>query len=172
MKVLVTGGAGYIGSHAVKALKNAGHQVVVFDNLSKGKRDFVKDTALVEGDLRNRNQIDDVLKSSSFDSVMHFAAKMEVKESEENPGLYYENNVLGTINLLESMRQHKVESIIFSSTAAVYGNAKTVPITENSPLDPLSTYGRSKLMVEHILHDYYRSYKMPSVILRYFNARN
>jgi UDP-glucose-4-epimerase GalE len=170
MKVLVTGGAGYIGSHAVKALKNSGHQVVVFDNLSKGKREFVKDTALIEGDLRNRHDIDAAFAKSKFESVMHFAAKMEVAEGEADPGLYYENNVLGTINLLESMRHHKVGSIIFSSTAAAYGDAKTIPISEDEPTAPISTYGKTKVMVENILHDFYRSYQMPSVILRYFNA--
>lgn len=169
MKVLVTGGAGYIGSHTVKTLKNAGHQVVVFDNLSKGRRELIPDTAFIEGDIRNKHHIDEVFKNGKFDSVLHMAAHTEIKEGESDPGLFYEINVLGTINLLESMRSHHIDSFIFSSSAAVYGKA-TAAIKEDAPLNPLSTYGKSKVMVETILKDYYNAYKMPVVILRYFNA--
>ncbi len=170
MKVLVIGGAGYIGSHTVKALQNAGHAVIVFDNFSAGHDKNTEHPHMFEGDIRNRRHLDEILVDKKFDALMHFAAKIEVKESMIDPGLYYENNVLGTINILEAMRKHAVKNLVFSSTAAVYGMIETVPVTEDAKLDPINVYGRSKLMVENIIRDYNQAYKMNAVILRYFNA--
>ncbi|MDQ3099544.1 MAG: UDP-glucose 4-epimerase GalE [bacterium] len=173
MKVLVIGGAGYIGSHTVKALQNAGHSVIVFDNLSAGHHEGSEhrhEAHIVKGDIRNRKDLDEIFSGKNFDAVMHFAAKIEVKESMIDPGLFYENNVLGSINILEAMRKHEVKIIIFSSTAAVYGLPEEVPITEETKLSPINTYGDSKLMVEKIIRDYHRSYGLNGVILRYFNA--
>lgn len=170
MKVLVIGGSGYIGSHCVKALINSGHQVIVFDNLSNGHSDKYSDSHLFQGDIRNIKDLDSVFKSTNFDAVMHFAAKIEVKESQIDPGLYYENNVLGTINILESMRKHKVNTIVFSSTAAVYGNPTESPIKETAEKKPINTYGKTKLIIEQMLEDYNNAYGLSAVIFRYFNA--
>ncbi len=169
MKVLVVGGAGYIGSHTVRALQNAGHAVIVFDNLSAGQKGE-QHAHVFKGDIRNRKDLEEVFSDKNFDAVVHFAAKIEVKESMIDPGLYYENNVLGTINILEAMRKHNVKTIVFSSTAAVYGMVEKVPVTEDDPKAPINTYGMSKLMVETIIKDYHRSYGLNAVILRYFNA--
>jgi len=170
MKVLVIGGSGYIGSHCVKALINSGHQVIVFDNLSNGHSDKYSDSHLFQGDIRNIKDLDSVFKSTNFDAVMHFAAKIEVKESQIDPGLYYENNVLGTINILESMRKHKVNTIVFSSTAAVYGNPTESPIKETAEKKPINIYGKTKLIIEQMLEDYNNAYGLSAVIFRYFNA--
>ncbi|MBN4073454.1 UDP-glucose 4-epimerase GalE [Mariprofundus ferrooxydans] len=170
MNVLVCGGAGYIGSHMVKMLSDSGHHVVTFDNLSTGHRNSVKWGTLVEGDLLNSDDLDVVFSKHPFDAVIHFAARSLVGESEQNPELYYRNNVVGTMNLLDAMHRHGVDRIIFSSTAAVYGNPETDTISENHPKNPINVYGKSKLMVESILNDYSNAYGISSVCLRYFNA--
>jgi len=171
--ILVTGGAGYIGSHAVLALKRAGYQVVILDNLVYGHRDLVEDVLqvpLVEGDVADRPLVEQVLRKHGIEAVMHFAAYAYVGESATDPGKYYANNVAGTIDLLEAMRAVGVARFVFSSTCAVYGVAKDLPITENHPQEPINPYGAGKLMVERILQDYDAAYGLRSVRLRYFNA--
>jgi len=170
MNILVCGGAGYIGSHMVKMLADAGHEVVVFDNLSTGHREAVKWGKLVEGDLLNRSDLKSLFEQYDFSAVMHFSARSLVGESIQNPSLYYENNVVGTYNLLEQMRRSGVNRFIFSSTAATYGNPIKTPIDESHPKQPINPYGQSKLMVETMLNDYASAYGMNSVSLRYFNA--
>jgi UDP-glucose-4-epimerase GalE len=170
MKVLVTGGAGYIGSHAVRALRAHGHTPVVFDNLFRGHREALLDVPLIQGDLLEPGAIDAALGSSSFDAVLHFAALTYVGESVGHPDLYYRNNFAGTLQLVEAMRRHRVTRLIFSSTAAVYGDPVSVPIDEDHPLAPVNPYGRSKLMVEWLLRDCDAAYGFRHVALRYFNA--
>src|SRR5205823_2230572 len=143
--ILVTGGAGYIGSHAVKALKAAGFKPVIFDNFSTGHRPFVRDTPLVEGDVRNIADLDRAFSQHTIDGVLHFAGKALVPESHQNPGLYYEVNMTGGLTLLSAMRKHGVKNIIFSSTCATYGIPKDLPIREDSPQSPINPYGESKL---------------------------
>lgn len=166
MTVLVTGGAGYIGSHACKALKQAGFNPVTFDNLSTGHTHFVKWGPLVIGDLRNQKRLVEVMKEYQPIGVLHFAASALVIESMHNPGKYYENNVYGSLNLLEAMRQAHVPLLVFSSTCATYGNPQFSPMTEDHPQIPINPYGKSKLMVEQMIRDY----PVKSMILRYFNA--
>lgn len=170
MKFLVCGGAGYIGSHMVKMLASLGHEVITFDNLSTGYRDAVKWGGFIQGDLLNPLDLNAMFIDYEFDAVIHFAARSLVGESQQNPALYYRNNVVGTVNLLDAMRKHDVKRIIFSSTAAVYGNPVTATISEDHPKKPINVYGRSKLMVEGILKDYADAYGIDSVCLRYFNA--
>jgi len=170
MIFLVCGGAGYIGSHMVKMLASLGHKVVTFDNLSTGYRDAVKWGEFVKGDLLNPIDLEALFSARRFDTVIHFAARSQIGESQQKPGLYYRNNVVGTMNLLDAMREHHVQKIIFSSTAAVYGNPVSATISEDHPKKPVNVYGRSKLMVEKILEDYDRAYGLKSVYLRYFNA--
>ncbi len=171
MRVIVTGGAGYVGSHCVRALCDAGHDVVVFDSLVKGHREAVDDRArLVVGDLGDRVLLDEVFGSASFDGVMHFAAFAEVGESVTDPLLYYENNVVKSAVLLEAMREHGVRRIVFSSTCAVYGVPPSVPITEDMPLDPINPYGRTKLAMEWMLSDCANAWGLGAIALRYFNA--
>ncbi|HLS90839.1 MAG TPA: UDP-glucose 4-epimerase GalE [Limnochordia bacterium] len=170
MNVLVTGGAGYIGSHTVKALKEAGHYVVVFDDLSTGHRESVAGVPFVQGDVTRREDLLDALKRYSIDAVMHFAAKSLVGESMQDPAKYYVNNVAGGVTLLEALREAGVGTIIFSSTAAVYGEPESIPIPEEHPLRPTSVYGRTKLMFEQMLEDYRRVYGLRYAALRYFNA--
>jgi len=170
MKFLVCGGAGYIGSHMVKMLASMGHDVVTLDNLSTGYRDAVKWGSFVEGDLLNKGDLKALFSEYRFDAVIHFAARSLVGESQHKPSLYYRNNVIGTMNLLDAMREHSVQKIIFSSTAAVYGNPVTETISETHPKNPVNVYGKSKLMVEQILQDYFSAYGISSVCLRYFNA--
>lgn len=170
MNVLVTGGAGYIGSHTVKALVEAGHHVVVFDDLSTGHRASVAGVPFVQGDVTRREDLLDALKRYSIDAVMHFAAKSLVGESMQDPAKYYVNNVAGGVTLLEALREAGVETIIFSSTAAVYGEPESIPIPEEHPLRPTSVYGRTKLMFEQMLEDYRRVYGLRYAALRYFNA--
>jgi UDP-arabinose 4-epimerase len=165
MTILVTGGAGYIGSHTCKALKNAGFTPVTFDNLSTGHRDFAKWGPFVLGDLRDKELLRGTILKYKPLGVLHFAASALVIESMQNPGKYYENNVYGTLNLLEAMRDF-VPYLVFSSTCATYGNPKFLPMTEEHPQNPINPYGRSKLMVEQMISDY----PINSVILRYFNA--
>ena len=169
--LLVTGGAGYIGSHAVRALVAAGYDVVVLDNLSKGYRAAVHPKAkLVEMDLGDVVALKNFFKKNRFDAVMHFAGSIEVGLSMIQPELFFNNNLLNGVNLLEAMRQADVKKIIFSSTAAVYGVPKEVPIKESSPLVPTNFYGVSKLMFEQLLQKYAEYYGFSSVALRYFNA--
>jgi UDP-glucose 4-epimerase len=171
--ILVTGGAGYIGSHAVLALKQAGYQVVIFDNLEYGHQELVKsvlDVELVVGDTRDRAALDRVFATHKIDAVMHFAAYIAVGESVEKPGMYYENNVMGTLNLIEAMRAADIHKLVFSSTCAVYGIPASTPIVEDCPFAPISPYATSKLMVENILSDFDTAHNFKSVRFRYFNA--
>lgn len=170
MKVLVVGGAGYIGSHMVKRLAAAGHEVITFDNLSRGFRDAVIAGETVVGDLANHEQLAALFDSTAIDAVMHFASFIEVAESVREPGRYYKNNVANTLNLLDAMIAHDVKQIIFSSSAAVFGKPAYVPIDEIHSKHPINPYGRSKFMVEEILEDYDRAFGLKSVALRYFNA--
>ena len=170
MKVLVCGGAGYIGSHMVRCLLQRHHQVVVFDNLSTGHREALGDAPLVEGDLLDTAAVNALFDANRIDVVVHFSARSLVGESMHAPYAYYENNVVGTLNLLQAMRRHDVGRLVFSSTAAVFGNPQYVPIDEEHPLQPINPYGSSKWMVEQMLADAARAYGLRSVVLRYFNA--
>ncbi|MDP2829687.1 MAG: UDP-glucose 4-epimerase GalE [Sulfuricellaceae bacterium] len=168
--VLVVGGAGYIGSHMVLALRDAGYEVVVFDNLSRGFADAVGDLPLVAGDLRSISDLDACFAANQIDLVMHFAALAYVGESVTEPELYYQNNVVGALNLLSAMRRHGVRRFVFSSTCATYGEPDEVPISETHPQRPINPYGRTKLIVEQALSDYATAYGLQSISLRYFNA--
>jgi len=171
MKVLVAGGAGYIGSNMVRTLIDEKHEPVVFDNLSTGHREFVpKKTAFFKGDLKNIKDIQTVFKKYKIDAVMHFAASALVGESVENPLKYYENNVLASINLLKVMKAHQVSFFIFSSTCATYGEPKRIPILDDDEQNPVNPYGWSKLMIEKILADLSKNGGIRYVALRYFNA--
>ncbi len=171
MNILVTGGAGYIGSHVVEELKKSGFTPIVYDNLSTGHAAAVpEDVQLVEGDIHDVAFARHIMEQFSIDAVMHFAASSLVGESMENPAKYYFNNVEGTLHLLEAMRGTGVDRMVFSSTAAVYGEPEQVPICEDSKLSPTNVYGRSKLMIENMLADYDMAYEMKYVALRYFNA--
>lgn len=169
-KILVTGGAGYIGSHTCKALKAAGYIPVVYDNLSHGHKDFVKWGPFEYGDISNPEKLDAALKKHNPEAVIHFAAFAYVGESVLDPAKYYKNNLAGTINLLDSMLKNEVGKIIFSSTCATYGCPPGSPICENTSQNPVNPYGRSKYTVEKILEDYDTAYGMKSIVLRYFNA--
>jgi UDP-glucose 4-epimerase len=170
MRVLVVGGAGYIGSHMVKMLADAGHEVITFDNLSSGFRDAVLGGTFVQGDLANLSDVDQVFTQYQPEAVMHFASYIQVGESVQHPDKYYLNNFTNTLNLLNAMVKHQVKHFIFSSTAAVFGEPEYVPIDEVHAKNPLNPYGRSKWMVEQVLVDYERAYGLKSVCLRYFNA--
>lgn len=169
-RVLVVGGAGYIGSHACKALKVAGYEPVVYDNLVYGHRDAVKWGAFEQGDLLDGRRLDEVFQIYRPSCVMHFAAFAYVGESVTDPAKYYANNVTGSISLLDAMRRNGVDKIIFSSTCATYGEVDTLPITENLPQKPVNPYGFTKLVIEQALSDYGRAYGLRWVALRYFNA--
>ncbi|MFD3446554.1 UDP-glucose 4-epimerase GalE [Microbacteriaceae bacterium 4G12] len=169
--ILVVGGAGYIGSHTVKELLDRGQQVVVLDNLTTGHKDSIDTRAVfVEGDLSNEADLDRVFSQYSIQAVMHFAANSLVGESVVNPLKYYKNNVAATLTLLGKMMEYKVDKFIFSSTAATYGIPETDIIREATLTNPINPYGRSKLMIEHILKDFYEAYNLKYVVLRYFNA--
>ncbi len=170
MKVMVSGGAGYIGSHAVRQLKKAGYEPVVFDNLSKGHKEAVKDSELFVGDLLDKDSLKAFFKAYSVDAVMHFAALSLVGESMKDPYIYYENNVAGSLNLFKAAMDAGVGKVIFSSTAAVYGEPKSVPITEDFEKVPLNVYGRTKLVIENMLRDFSDIYGLKYRALRYFNA--
>lgn len=169
-KILIVGGAGYIGSMVNKMLNEAGYETVVFDNLSQGKRKRVQWGTFVKGDIRNRRSLEKLFTTYQFDAVMHFAALIDVGESMKDPGKYYENNVCGTLNLLQVMVEKGVKTFIFSSTAAIYGLPKADLIREDHPKNPINAYGQSKLMVETILEDFDKAYGLKSAKLRYFNA--
>lgn len=170
MKILVVGGAGYIGSHMVKQLSLANHDVITLDNLSCGYKDAVKHGELVIGDLGNKETLNKLFNAQKFDAVIHFAAFIEVGESVINPAKYYHNNVANTQVLLDAMVKHDVKHFIFSSTAAIFGEPDYTPIDELHPQKPINPYGRTKLMVEQILEDYDIAYGLKSTCLRYFNA--
>lgn len=168
--VLVTGGAGYIGSHACKALAAAGYLPVTYDNLSRGHRHAVRWGPLVEGDIADQAAVVTALKTHRITSVMHFAAFAYVGESGTNPALYYRNNVGGTLSLLDAMREVAVNRIVFSSTCATYGMPDSVPIRETMAQVPVNPYGETKLAIERVLRWYGPAYGLRSVALRYFNA--
>jgi UDP-glucose 4-epimerase len=171
MKVLVTGGAGYIGSVTTELLLNKGHEVVVFDSLERGHRSAIDDrAAFKQGDLRDREAICTVMQQTQPDAVMHFAAYALVGESMEDPGMYYRNNVIGGINLADAMQKADVGKIVFSSTCATYGQPDRVPITEDTLQRPENPYGESKLAFEKALRWYQDIHGIQSVFLRYFNA--
>lgn len=182
MKILVTGGAGYIGSHTVRKLKNAGHEIVIFDNLSSGHKDAIKGFELFEGDLANKEDLRKVFAENDFDGVIHFAGSIEAGESMTDPKRFFDNNLVCGLNLLEAMLERGVKKIVFSSTAAVYGEPEKMParnashneagrpIEENDPKNPTNVYGETKLMFEKVLEAYDRAYGLKSVALRYFNA--
>ena len=164
--VLVTGGAGYIGSHVCKALDAAGFKPVVLDNLSRGHRWAVKWGPLFEGDIRSPGDVKKVIRSEKLSAVMHLAAYAFVEESMTNPSMYWDNNVVGSQVLLETMKEEKLDKIIFSSTCSTYGLPVEQPITESTPQVPINTYGMTKLTIEHMINDYSRSYGFQSAILR------
>ncbi|MGE5269426.1 MAG: UDP-glucose 4-epimerase GalE [Thiohalocapsa sp.] len=168
--ILVTGGAGYVGSHACKALAQAGHRPIVYDNLSRGHREAVRWGKLVEGELHDRERLVAALRTHRIDAVMHFAAFAYVGESVRDPEVYYRNNVGGTLALLAAMREAAVDRIVFSSTCAVYGVPDQVPISETTAKNPLNPYGETKLAIERALHWYAEAYGLRYMALRYFNA--
>lgn len=174
--ILITGGAGYIGSHCALNFLRNGYEIVVFDNLANGHRetiDALQGQGVVEfihGDLNNAADLEKVFTSFSIDAVIHFAGFIEVAESVANPAKYYRNNVCGTLNLLDAMLAHDVQRIIFSSTCAVYGEPQYVPLDEKHPHKPLNAYGASKSMIETVLKDYERAYDLKYIALRYFNV--
>ncbi len=170
LNILVTGGAGYIGSHFVKVAYEQGMNVIVYDNLVKGHRKAVKCQYFVEGDILDSEKLTWVIKNYNIDSVVHFAAYSLVGESMQEPQKYYYNNVQGTLNLLEVMLKNNVKKLVFSSTAAVYGEPEKVPITEDLPKNPTNVYGRTKLVMESAMEDYSRAYGLRYIALRYFNA--
>ena len=170
MAILVTGGAGYIGSHINKLLAYEGYETVVFDNLIYGHREAVKWGTLVVGDLKNVDEIEAVFRRYSIEAVFHFAAYAYVGESVAEPEKYYYNNIGCTLNLLKVMRKYGCDKIIFSSSCATYGEPAQMPITEDMPQDPINPYGFTKYAVERIFKDYERAYGLKYVVLRYFNA--
>ena len=170
MKILVVGGAGYIGSHMIKRFQNTDHQIEVLDNLSTGFKENSQNYKFHMCDLSNKEQVHKILKENKYEMVMHFASSINVGESYDHPMKYYENNVTNTLNLLECMIDLKILNFIFSSTAAVYGEPESIPIKEEQKLSPINPYGKTKSVVESILSDYDKSYGLKYISLRYFNA--
>ena len=170
MKVLVTGGAGYVGSHTVKLLLERGHDVLVYDNLSNGHRQAVGEAELVVGDLLDGEKLRGEIERTGIEAVVHFAALAYVGESVADPAKYYRNNVVGTLSLLDAMRESGVNRIVFSSTCATYGEPQKVPIGEDHPQQPVNPYGFTKLVIERALADYCHAYGFGYAALRYFNA--
>jgi UDP-glucose 4-epimerase len=171
MNVLVTGGAGYIGSHAVRELVAHGHRVVVLDNLSHGHRESIDPRAkFIEGSTSDLTLLTRTFASHAIEAVMHFAADIEVGESVVNPHKYYQNNFANSLTLLSAIQSAGIKKLVFSSTAAVYGNPEKTPIVESSRREPINPYGRSKMMVEMAIEDFCRAYGMGYTILRYFNV--
>jgi UDP-glucose 4-epimerase len=170
MKILVVGGAGYVGSHTVRLLQSQGHEVWVFDNLSRGHRESVPSDCLIEGNLTDRALLIEVMRDREIDAVMHFAAFALVGESVQHPAMYYQNNVSATFELLEAMRSVGVWRFVFSSTTATYGQPEKMPISEDTPQNPINPYGFTKLVVERALEDYAHAYGFGVAALRYFNA--
>lgn len=174
--ILITGGAGYIGSHCAINLLNKGYELVIFDNLENGHIETINTLKsigkvnFIKGDLRNVEDIENVFKNYNIDAVMHFAGYIEVSESVENPSKYYKNNIIGSLNLFDIMIKYDVKHIVFSSTCAIYGNVEYMPLDEKHPKQPINPYGQTKLIIEEILEDYDKAYGLKSVCLRYFNA--
>ena len=169
-KILIVGGAGYIGSHTVKYLQENNYDCIVVDNLSNGTIKAIGDCNFEEADLMDIKSLDVVFSKYKIDSVIHFAGLIQVGESVINPEEYYQNNVVGTLNLLSIMRKYNINKIIFSSSAAVYGNPEYLPIDEEHPTNPINPYGMTKLMIEKFLSDYHKAYGLKYIALRYFNA--
>jgi UDP-glucose-4-epimerase GalE len=170
MRILVTGGAGYIGSHAVRLFRARGHDVWVYDNLSMGHRAAVPADRLLVGDLAELPRLDHALVMHRIEAVVHFAAFAYVGESVKHPGKYYQNNLVNTLHLLEAVRRHGIGRFVFSSTCATYGLPRGVPVTEDEPQQPINPYGNTKLAVERALADYAAAYGWGFAALRYFNA--
>lgn len=170
MKILITGGAGYVGSACLRFIAGRGHEVLAYDNLALGHRAAVDGHPFVEGELADTAHLTETLQSFGADAVMHFAAASYVGESVENPDYYYRNNVGGTQSLLNAMRQAGTARLLFSSTCATYGIAQAEPMAETTPQDPVSPYGRTKMAVEWMIRDYARAYGLGYTLLRYFNA--
>ncbi len=170
MTVLVMGGAGYIGSHTCKALKKKGYLPVVYDNLQNGHRWAAKFGPLVVGDLLDESLLDQTFKAYKFDAVLHFASSIDCRASMHYPGSYYQNNVVGSLALLQAMQKNGVRNLVFSSTAAVYGLPETDKLKETHRSAPINVYGNTKWMVEEMIHDFERAHGFSAVILRYFNA--
>ena len=170
MKLLVTGGGGYVGSHSVRALLNKGHEVVVLDNLSTGHKWALQDCELIDIDLRDEANLTKSLQGRGFEGVLHFAAKSLVGESKNHPTMYYQNNVGGTTNLVRAMQSAGIPRLVFSSTAAIFGNPVTDLIDEEHPKAPINVYGQTKLVVEHMLKAVCESSAFSATCLRYFNA--
>lgn len=170
MNVLVTGGAGYIGSHAVRSLARAGHIAIVYDNLTKGHREAVTNSPFVHGDILDSSLLRKTLIGYNIDAVMHFAASSLVGESMANPSSYYHNNLSGTLQLLQAMLECQINKIVFSSTAAIYGNPSDDFISETTAKRPTNVYGRTKWMIEQAMADYSTAYGLRYIALRYFNA--
>ena len=170
MKILVLGGAGYIGSHTCKYLSKLGHTVIVYDNLSTGHLEFVKWGEFIYGDIRDYAHIRKTIHQYNPDGLIHFAASASVAESVVDPGSYYENNVLGSLRVMEALRDEGVRPLVVSSSAAVYGLPLDTPIAEQMPLNPINPYGRTKMIMELMLHDFANTHKLPWMALRYFNA--
>ena len=169
-KILVVGGAGFIGSHVNKRLDQKGYQTIVFDNLSQGAREAATRGAFFLGDTANSADLDKIFSTHKIDAVMHFAALIDVGESVKDPSKYYHNNVCNTLNLLDAMRRFDVKNIIFSSSAAIFGVPQTPILAETHACSPINPYGESKLTVEKILHSFDHAYGIRSCCLRYFNA--
>jgi UDP-glucose 4-epimerase len=170
MRILVTGGAGYIGSHAVRLFLSRGHEVRVYDNLSEGHRQAVPEASLIVGDLNQASLLDQVLVQYRIEAIVHFAANAYVGESVRHPAKYYANNLVNTLNLMECARKNRINRFVFSSTCATYGIPETVPLTEDNPQNPINPYGNTKLAVERALLDYTTAYGWSCALLRYFNA--
>lgn len=168
--VLVTGGAGYIGSHTAKALRRAGHRIVIYDNLSAGHREAALGAPLVEGDVGNVDAVRRAIRDTRATAVMHFAGSLVVADSVSEPAAYYRNNVIGTLGTLEAMAAEGCRQFVFSSTCAVYGEPVETPLSETHPTAPVNAYGQTKLAIEHALPHYERAYGIRSIRLRYFNA--
>ena len=171
MAVLVTGGAGYIGSHVVRLLLKKGYEVIVLDNLSRGHKESLPENVIFEEiDLLDKEKLSSVVQKHNIESVIHFAAFAYVGESVEDPEMYYRNNVSGSFNLINALKEKSVKRFVFSSTCSLYGNPLTIPISEEESTKPINPYAKTKLMIEQILADYDTAYGMKYVALRYFNA--
>jgi UDP-glucose 4-epimerase len=170
LTILVTGGAGYIGSHVVKELLRQNHKPIVFDNLQTGHRKTTKNVLFIEGDLSDQRKLAEIFHDNSIDAVMHFAADCLVGESVKNPVKYFNNNVKNSLKLIEMMEVFSVRKIVFSSSAAVYGEPKQIPISEAHPCAPTNPYGETKWIIEKVLQDFYDEGKLNFISLRYFNA--
>lgn len=170
MRILLTGGAGYIGSHTAKEFSKAGYEVIILDNLSTGKKELAKYGKLIVADLMDIEALRKIFKQIKFDGVIHFASLSKVEESFQYPEKYYRENITNALNLLDCMKESETELIIFSSSAAVYGNPLYTPIDENHPLNPINPYGETKMFIERILESYKTRYGIKYISLRYFNA--